>query len=224
MLVEELIVSAAVAGALAARISLAASTGATGASTIAGGGTSRAGAGALAAPLLANDEDKGALAAGMEAAGVMDAAGLDAGLAAGIAGVCTAAAGIGSLAVEGAALGTGLEVIAGFCPKFAGLAVGAALGFAAACGCGGTAAGLGARGREAETLGGATTDGAVPNGDAGRWVGGVGVVAAGTTGFPVSPFLSSPRATRSVPFACSTLMGLVRTRLAPMRKAFATPA
>src|ERR1700674_1656259 len=35
---------------------------------------------------------------------------------------------------------------------------------------------------------------------------------------------SSPRATRSVPLACSMLMGLVRTRLAPMRNALATPA
>src|SRR5882762_1365063 len=43
--------------------------------------------------------------------------------------------------------------------------------------------------------------------------------------FPVSPPLrNKPRATRSVPFACSTLMGLVRTRFAPIRKAFATPA
>ena len=37
-------------------------------------------------------------------------------------------------------------------------------------------------------------------------------------------FAQRPRATRSVPFACSTLIGLVRTRFAPMRNAFATPA
>lgn len=37
-------------------------------------------------------------------------------------------------------------------------------------------------------------------------------------------FRKSPRATRSVPLACSTLMGLVSTRLAPMRYAFAMPA
>ena len=54
-----------------------------------------------------------------------------------------------------------------------------------------------------------------------------------TTGFPAaaavapvfaaSPLRNNPRATRSVPFACSTLIGLVRTRFAPIRKAFATP-
>ncbi len=38
------------------------------------------------------------------------------------------------------------------------------------------------------------------------------------------PLRNNPRATRRVPFACSTLMGLVRTRFAPIRKAFATPA
>src|SRR6266496_1742109 len=37
-------------------------------------------------------------------------------------------------------------------------------------------------------------------------------------------FRNSPLATRRVPFACSTLIGLVSTRLAPMRKAAATPA
>ena len=38
-----------------------------------------------------------------------------------------------------------------------------------------------------------------------------------------APLRSRPRATRKVPFACSTLIGLVSTRLAPMRNAFATP-
>ena len=42
--------------------------------------------------------------------------------------------------------------------------------------------------------------------------------------FPVSAFLSSPRATRSVPLDCSTLTGFVNTRLAPILKALATPA
>jgi hypothetical protein len=37
-------------------------------------------------------------------------------------------------------------------------------------------------------------------------------------------FRKSPRATRSVPLACSTLIGLVTTRLAPMRYALAMPA
>ncbi len=52
-----------------------------------------------------------------------------------------------------------------------------------------------------------------------------GALAAGATFFAGSlPLRSNPRATRNVPFACSTLMGFVRTRLAPMRNAFATPA
>ena len=46
----------------------------------------------------------------------------------------------------------------------------------------------------------------------------------GAPGLTGSPLRRSPRATRSVPLACSMLMGLVRTRLAPMRNAFATPA
>src|SRR5271156_774886 len=49
-------------------------------------------------------------------------------------------------------------------------------------------------------------------------------IAAGPAGFVPSFLRNSPRATRSVPFACSTLIGLVRTRFAPIRKAFATPA
>ena len=44
------------------------------------------------------------------------------------------------------------------------------------------------------------------------------------TGLAASPPLrSNPRATRRVLLACSTLIGLVNTRFAPMRKAFATP-
>ena len=49
-------------------------------------------------------------------------------------------------------------------------------------------------------------------------------VVACAPGFPGSPLRKSPRATRKVPLDCSTLIGLVRTRLAPMRNAFATPA
>ena len=49
-----------------------------------------------------------------------------------------------------------------------------------------------------------------------------GAVALGPA---ASRFLRKrPRATRSVPFACSTLIGLVSTRFAPIRYAFATPA
>src|SRR5580700_2894518 len=47
--------------------------------------------------------------------------------------------------------------------------------------------------------------------------------AGALAGFAASVFRSRPRATRSVPLDCSTLMGLVRTRLAPMRNAAATP-
>src|SRR6202008_1511458 len=51
------------------------------------------------------------------------------------------------------------------------------------------------------------------------------LLLAGAAGFEASlPFLNSPRATRSVPFACSILIGFVRTRFAPIRNAFATPA
>lgn len=49
-------------------------------------------------------------------------------------------------------------------------------------------------------------------------------VEAGAPVFAPSFLRSNPRATRRVPFACSTLMGLVKTRFAPMRNAFATPA
>jgi hypothetical protein len=78
----------------------------------------------------------------------------------------------------------------------------------------------GTTGREEATLG--TSVGLA---GVGAVVGGLGVaVAAAPAGLALSFFRNSPRATRSVPFACSTLMGLVRTRFAPIRKAFATPA
>ena len=87
-----------------------------------------------------------------------------------------------------------------------------------ACGPGGAIA---ATGREALVLGTADT------GFAGAGAGGTtfaAVVVAAAAGFAASFFRRSPRATRSVPFACSTLMGFVRTRFAPIRKALATPA
>ena len=49
-------------------------------------------------------------------------------------------------------------------------------------------------------------------------------VAAGEDLADSEPLRNNPRATRSVPLACSTLIGLVNTRLAPIRKALATPA
>ena len=48
--------------------------------------------------------------------------------------------------------------------------------------------------------------------------------APGVVALPGSLLRNSPRATRRVPLDCSMFMGLVRTRLAPMRNAFATPA
>ena len=48
--------------------------------------------------------------------------------------------------------------------------------------------------------------------------------AGGVVGLAGSPLRNRPRATRKVPLDCSIFMGLVRTRLAPMRNAFATPA
>src|ERR1017187_9059130 len=47
---------------------------------------------------------------------------------------------------------------------------------------------------------------------------------AAAPGLAGSLLRRSPRATRSVPLACSMLMGLVRTRLAPRRTALAPPA
>src|SRR5579863_5103577 len=52
----------------------------------------------------------------------------------------------------------------------------------------------------------------------------VGADATVAAPFAGSPLRSNPRATRNVPLDCSILMGLVRTRLAPMRNALATPA
>src|SRR5271155_3127865 len=65
---------------------------------------------------------------------------------------------------------------------------------------------------------------AVDAGVTGDGVAGDDAAGDDAAGFPASPLRNNPRATRSVPFACSTLMGLVRTRFAPIRKAFATPA
>ena len=79
---------------------------------------------------------------------------------------------------------------------------------------------MGAAGRAATTFGTATCS----TGFGATGAGFTAVFAAGVAGFAASPLRNNPRATRNVPFACSTLMGLVRTRFAPMRKALATPA
>src|SRR5208282_1439257 len=217
-LAEESLVSALADVALGLRTSFSATEG-TGISAAAGDFASRAGAAALAAP-PPNDGAGADVAEDADAARGASGAGLDAGLASaappgivaagaagGVAGRnCGAGGAIAAafLAAGGAMVGTGAAAGTGMSTEVAGVAAGAALGLAA-MGCAGTGIGFAA-------------------GAAGRCVGGVGVVATGAAGFAASPFLSSPRATRRVPLACSTLMGLVRTRLAPMRKAFATPA
>jgi hypothetical protein len=64
-------------------------------------------------------------------------------------------------------------------------------------------------------------------GFAGSETGAAGFTAAfvpPVAGLAASFLRNNPRATRRVPLACSTLIGLVRTRFAPMRNAFATPA
>jgi len=60
--------------------------------------------------------------------------------------------------------------------------------------------------------------------EAGADVSGVAAGGGPAGALPSVPFRSNPRATRKVPLDCSMLMGLVNTRLAPMRKALATPA
>src|SRR5208282_2003868 len=191
-LAEESLVSALADVALGLRTSFSATEG-TGISAAAGDFASGAGA--------AEDADaaRGASGAGLDA-GLASAAPpgiVAAGAAGGVAGRnCGAGGAIAAafLAAGGAMVGTGAAAGTGMSTEVAGVAAGAALGLAA-MGCAGTGIGFAA-------------------GAAGRCVGGVGVVATGAAGFAASPFLSSPRATRRVPLACSTLMGLVRTRLA----------
>lgn len=104
------------------------------------------------------------------------------------------------------------EAAAGICLSTlrmgTGVLVGMGGGVTAAAGVIRGAAATGADGRGGDICGGACTDGA----------------ASAAAGFAASALRSSPRATRNVPFDCSTLIGLVRTRFAPRRKAFATPA
>ena len=59
--------------------------------------------------------------------------------------------------------------------------------------------------------------------DAGK--GSENVLREAAAGADLASFLrNKPRATRKVPLDCSMLIGLVRTRFAPIRKALATPA
>ena len=210
--------------------------GAGGFSSIFGFCGSSAGAGALAAPLVID-----ALATG----GLNSLVTVGADVFAGAAGVATAAlyktGGVAGAAGAGAFSATGAAVAgtagAGFAAACcAGHAAGA-LGFGVgATGFGGSGeAGLAADtgGFGAAGLGVAVTcdalgAGGVLGAAAGALAGADGTaklpVAVALPGLPGSLLRSNPRATRRVPFACSMLMGLVRTRFAPMRNAFATPA
>src|SRR5579862_6352792 len=82
---------------------------------------------------------------------------------------------------------------------------------------------IGAVGRELKELGIAASDTGF-KGAATDAIGFAAGVAAALAGFAPSFFRNNPRATLKVPFACSTLIGFVSTRFAPIRKAFATPA
>lgn len=129
---------------------------------------------------------------------VKDGAGAGAGSASarasGVASVFAAGSGL-LIAKAGVAVGTVGALGRGVAAGAAGLAVAATAGFAGSAGVVVTEPAFGAVG------------------------------APGAAGLLVSvPFRSNPRATRKVLFACSTLIGFVRTRFAPIRNAFATPA
>ena len=218
--------------------------------SIFGVGGSRAGAGALAAPLATGavgalntgrlNSTVGAGAAAFGGAGVATAALYNAGGATAAAGA-TAFSATGAAGVSFVAAGVGwaaTDAAAGHAADMGG-AVGFGTVVAGGCGLGGTAVAAGTT-----SLGAAGATGFVPPngglgaigfGGAGAGVGesastggGVGTaklpVAVADPGFVGSLLRSNPRATRRVPFACSMLMGLVRTRFAPMRNALATPA
>jgi hypothetical protein len=201
--------------------------------SIFGCGGSRAGAGALAAPpatgalgtgglnslvavgVDARGGEGGVATAALYKTGGADGAGGSAGFSATGVGACGIVA--AGLAATGAAGQAGVDVGfaaggTGFGGSDEGLAVGT-VGFGADLG--------------AAAPAGAGVDGAADTGVGGA-AGGVGTaklpVEVALPGLPGSLLRSSPRATRKVPFACSMLMGLVRTRFAPMRNALATPA
>ncbi len=184
------------------------------------GFASRAGAGALAAPVDRATETPGF--EGTTTSGLLTL-GLDSTAAASIftagaelaAGTCFGATEMDSL--DSADSLTALEADAATLGCITGFGVGMVGG---ATGTIGLAVGAATEG--GTRLGGATSAGFATTGAAAA-----GLTAAGgvTVAGLLDSFLrKSPLATRNVPFACSTLIGFVRTRLAPMRKAFATPA
>jgi hypothetical protein len=178
----------------------------------------RAGAGALAAPLVASGEPAGK-------------AGLGGAIAAG-AGNCSGC-GIDGVWIEGAVAGFAAGSSMSSSRTSASFSAGAELTAATA---GHADGALGADGGISTGRGAITGEGVTGAagftteiGLSGAGFGGTGVVATGGTDaaagvLPGSLLRSRPRATRSVPLACSILMGLVRTRFAPMRNALATPA
>jgi hypothetical protein len=177
---------------------------------------SRAGAGALAAPPPKVDGGAGAADAdglnpdvmSMEAAW-LPRTGRGAGAAGAAASSMTLISGKVCFGADGTELATAV------------FAAGA-MGFVT--GAGGRAAETAAVGVALAGLAGAADAVAAGLGAAGFAAVAAGAVATETPGFAGSPLRNSPRATRNVPFDCSMLMGLVRTRLAPMRNALATPA
>ena len=173
---------------------------------------SRAGAAALAAPAEVNREDPvldGALVSGsrnvapgsVSAAGAAFAKAIDAGDA-----IDGEGAGLGVVTDSFDSPESVIALVADALMLVCGVCVGAGM----CAGANGVAAAIG---RTAEA-----------RGITGAGAGGVGFAVVAVPGFAASPLRNSPLATRSVPFACSTLIGLVRTRFAPMRKALATPA
>ena len=177
---------------------------------------SRAGAGALAAP--AEGATKTFALDGVETSGLLNVA---SGLGLAAAGgsifpqpVCGADVGEGNFDVAECNSADSADSVIALEAEAAKLVCGTSFG------AGTLVAAIGAAGRAAGALGFTST-----GLGAGAEVAGFTVaVAAGVADFAESFLRSSPRATRNVPLACSTLMGLVRTRFAPIRKAFATPA
>ncbi len=204
----------------------AASTGLSGSETAAEVGSvavtcavaSRAGAAALAAPaevVSGNPTLDGDTTCGLPdvSSGLGPAAAAGASLGAAI--------GSADVAIDSKTEGTGSADSAA---RVIGLEAETAMLVCGVCFCAGmtvTRGATGGTGREG------TTRGVTSTGFAAAVAEGAGLaaaLAADAAGFAASFLRSSPRATRNVPFACSTLIGLVRTRLAPMRKALATPA
>ena len=180
------------------------------------GVASRAGAGALAEPGDVAPEKP-----------ARDGAATS-GLANGISRVCSAPMGAGTIVGEAVCVFDGVNKGAGTCFRAAfGDALNSAtsaISLEAEATKAFSDAGLGAGMLVAagRATGAGGRDGTTCSGFAGG-AEAAGFAVSGVTGLAPSFLRRSPRATRNVPFACSTLIGLVRTRFAPIRNAFATP-